>query len=464
MTRLIVCILAMIAALGASAELRADDARVLREAGVQPEVEAVARLLGSVRPTAAQAQRAAYLVERLGARSYRVREQASQELVRIGSPAIAALRAGAKHEQLEVRVRCQAALRAIGDPDGRQRVLVAAARWVGAQGDARALPALRLALEHGSQRLRAEARDASGALLARLPDGRQRALLMLDDAFPPARLLALRWLGRQTADPAALAGRLAELKLTRDVDAAVRLEAGLLLLAAGRRAGLAPLGPLLSHEQQTLRYRAVSLLRAVSGKRLGYRAADPQPEPIRRWTAWVEAAIEPGGPALAKLDPRRLHQRELPAQIGLHKGMTWTVRARRHGCVLVGADKQTNAYQGDQPAGKALPMLAVRKINDGPPAAGDAHVKRHWGKVEVKLTRPIRGHHLVSLEAANKLIAEELGPGWTLADFHLGGGWRFWAKGDLPLGEQRFWVRIRDQPANPWSTLGPRAKARLADR
>lgn len=135
------------------------------------------------------------------------------------------------------------------------------------------------------------------------------------------------------------------------------------------------------------------------------------------------------------------------------RAMTWILqRELGSNLVLVGKDELTDAYDGDTPVSAALPLLAYRPGNlDLPQELIDADMTRNWSNGSVMLTSPIPGTELTSIERANEIIREELGEGWRMADFHLGGGWRFWARGHVPA-EQRFWVHIRDQDANPWDT------------
>ena len=137
--------------------------------------------------------------------------------------------------------------------------------------------------------------------------------------------------------------------------------------------------------------------------------------------------------------------------------MTWILK-KKHGIYsCVGTDhregSKTNAYNGDTPCTTILPILAINKSEKiAKPTDFDLGRKRYyeWSYGKVKLTPPIMGAKLVSLEVANKWIENKLGNGWRMAEFHDAWGWNFWAQGDIQ-DKQRFWVHINDQLANPWS-------------
>lgn len=157
--------------------------------------------------------------------------------------------------------------------------------------------------------------------------------------------------------------------------------------------------------------------------------------------------------APVELEPEVLADTSAESQDEPRQAQTWVLRnAVGNNLVQVGADDRTNAYDGDTPITAALPMLAFHPGN--PELPGELIEAGHfdaWSGGTVMLTSPIAGSELTSIERADQIVREELGEGWRFADFHLGGGWRFWARGHVPA-EQRFWVQIRDQQANPWST------------
>ncbi|MFK3982336.1 RICIN domain-containing protein [Micromonospora sp. NPDC050397] len=149
------------------------------------------------------------------------------------------------------------------------------------------------------------------------------------------------------------------------------------------------------------------------------------------WTAWVELGTT--------------------APVPGHSGMTWAnLEQRTADLVHVGSNAITNPYLGDAPSTVSVPILCLRR--DGRPApAGVPVAGMHtWAYGEVKLTPSVRGSELTSLARADQICATNFGAGWRMAEFHDGGGWSFWANGNLPVGG-RFWVAINDSPANPWN-------------
>ncbi len=171
-------------------------------------------------------------------------------------------------------------------------------------------------------------------------------------------------------------------------------------------------------------------------------------------------------------------------------GLTWGKERHddRFGIDLVGChgrpstelESSCNAYVGDTPCSRALPVLCVKKTGAPRPgyevdSSDHSWVKesyRGWLEGELQLTPPVVGNTLTSLDQANDLCSRQFGPGYRMAEFHDGrwvkemseqrffgdswpedtneGGWNFWGYGNIS-GESRFWVYIRDQQANCWT-------------
>jgi hypothetical protein len=88
-----------------------------------------------------------------------------------------------------------------------------------------------------------------------------------------------------------------------------------------------------------------------------------------------------------------------------------------------------------------------------------------WSGGKVIVVPDVQGNSLISKEIADrqcqlqglKVLGED---GFRMAEFHDGdreaGGaaWNFWADASaiemLKISDQRYWVSINDQPANPW--------------
>ncbi|XXF80007.1 S8 family serine peptidase [Myxococcaceae bacterium GXIMD 01537] len=135
-------------------------------------------------------------------------------------------------------------------------------------------------------------------------------------------------------------------------------------------------------------------------------------------------------------------------------GMTWRVLQQNGQYVLVGSDAQSNAYLGDTSIDTFLPVLCLKQDGRAAPTGITFGFSSGWTGGEAKLTPPIAGSVLTSVDLANTLCAEQFGAGYQMAEFHAGGGgWGWWAQGTLGT-TSRFWVAINDQPANPWNSVG----------
>jgi uncharacterized surface protein with fasciclin (FAS1) repeats len=137
-----------------------------------------------------------------------------------------------------------------------------------------------------------------------------------------------------------------------------------------------------------------------------------------------------------------------PAYAGC-RGMTWVLLAQRTGVSKVGADRRTNPYRGDETCSKSLPMLCVQTTGA---IAPDPETASAWVNGKLKLTTFVAGTQLNSLATANGICRQQFGQGYRMASFHENSNsWEYWAVGgDLPIN-QRFWVFIADQAANPWN-------------
>lgn len=120
------------------------------------------------------------------------------------------------------------------------------------------------------------------------------------------------------------------------------------------------------------------------------------------------------------------------------KGMTWRLLQVHDQVALLGADEATDAYQGDTTVELELPILCVRKRDlTAPEGVDPKDFYLGWSGGEVRLTKPVAGQSLTSLEVANSIIKGELGEGWEMAEHHSpNGGWHWWAYwGDVPEEE-----------------------------
>ncbi|MFB6891461.1 hypothetical protein ACFCX4_19395 [Kitasatospora sp. NPDC056327] len=166
--------------------------------------------------------------------------------------------------------------------------------------------------------------------------------------------------------------------------------------------------------------------------------------------------------AVAALAPLAAAPAAQAAPTANHPGLTWELLDYGAGhAVLVGGPggSVSDPYHGDTPASETLPLLCLDKDYRPAPPGIQIGFYTGWAQGEVRISRPVRGTELTSPDAANAVCRAQYGSNWRQAEFHDGrygpnysqrGGWTFWANGELPKNV-RFWVRIDDQPANPWS-------------
>ncbi|NMF62996.1 hypothetical protein DP113_12235 [Brasilonema octagenarum UFV-E1] len=130
----------------------------------------------------------------------------------------------------------------------------------------------------------------------------------------------------------------------------------------------------------------------------------------------------------------------------------------------------TNPYQGDTSINEYRALLCINKETVAPAPASlppssvrpGGATKGSWSGGTVLVIPNIQGKQLTSVAVADKMC-EKAGQitrgisGYRMAEFHDGtdpnAGWSFWAEGEDEINgfvPNRFWVRINDQPANPW--------------
>ncbi len=123
------------------------------------------------------------------------------------------------------------------------------------------------------------------------------------------------------------------------------------------------------------------------------------------------------------------------------KGMTWSLLRIHNQVALVGADKSTDAYKGDTSIEEELPILCVKKRDLPAPEGVDPNdFYAGWIGGEIRLTTPVSGKELTSLEAANTIIVDQFGEGWEIGEHHSpnGGGWHWWGYwGEVPEDEEK---------------------------
>jgi hypothetical protein len=142
-------------------------------------------------------------------------------------------------------------------------------------------------------------------------------------------------------------------------------------------------------------------------------------------------------------------------------GMTWAKQSHdsnfgidRVGCQLPGSSPaDCNAYVGDTSCKLSRPVLCLKTDNSPRPPYPfiTSAFYDGWAKGHIATTMPIQGTALVTATTGDAFCNATFGNGWKMAEFHNGdGGWAFRAYGNV-RDDQRFWVRISDQPANCWN-------------
>ncbi|OJT22093.1 flagellar hook-length control protein [Archangium sp. Cb G35] len=144
----------------------------------------------------------------------------------------------------------------------------------------------------------------------------------------------------------------------------------------------------------------------------------------------------------------------LPAEASGGRGMTWIKRSHfsTNGADWVGCDNGIfcNAYSGDTSCTASLPILCIKQDFSPAPAGLPADWYTGWANGHITTTPPVQGLTLTSAAVADQICAASFGSGWRMAQFHDGGGWNFYAYGNV-RNDMRFWVHISDQPANCWN-------------
>lgn len=174
-------------------------------------------------------------------------------------------------------------------------------------------------------------------------------------------------------------------------------------------------------------------------------------------------------------------------------GMTWAYRGQsvpngsvnwvQVGCNSTEEAGKCNPYEGDTSCATERAVLCVAETGNIPRPAYAVNPGKEnftgWYPGAVKLSPLIRGEQLSSPEVADEVCGDgwrmaefhdghwikgmdaehyhaDSNPPWTLAEANVRGGWNFHGQfqgteSDLhQLKTQRFWVRVKGQPANCW--------------
>ena len=105
-----------------------------------------------------------------------------------------------------------------------------------------------------------------------------------------------------------------------------------------------------------------------------------------------------------------------------------------------------NPYEGDTLCTEQRPLLCMKALGlSAPPGGSD-----HWSGNVIATTEPMLP--AATLSAANNACSTRFGGGWTVAEFHVGGGWKFGAYGDYGNHGVRAWVDVNNQAnGNCWT-------------
>ena len=136
-------------------------------------------------------------------------------------------------------------------------------------------------------------------------------------------------------------------------------------------------------------------------------------------------------------------KKSLPRNNQYHQSAITTV-----GCGISGQD-ECDAYKGDTDCSVKLPVLCFAPVSSlTDPSNAQLH---QWAKGRMKTIGPHRGSDFNELQDVNAACAADLGnPNWRAATFHEHPkGWNWTAFGKAHP-QKRFWVHIKDQPANCW--------------
>jgi hypothetical protein len=278
----------------------AGDEQTLRAAWIATDGPGLVKFFRQRTILAADPNRIAALVRQLGSEQFRVRSQASADLVTVGVPALPHLRRVLKDPDIEVRQRARACIEAI--KGGRGMELAAAAVRLLKQRRPAGGCGVLLAYLPGADGEVVEEETLLALADLGLQGGKADPALVkaLADPAAPRRAAAALLLGRSGSaeQRAAVRRRLA------DADPRVRLRAAQGLLAAGERAAVPALVKLLGDGPQEVAEEAEDLLRRLTRKQPP--ALGNTPATRRRcreaWRAWWQARPAKWSPDRSRTD------------------------------------------------------------------------------------------------------------------------------------------------------------------
>jgi HEAT repeat protein len=286
----------------AAAELEglAADEQLLKSAKIATDGPGLLNFFRERTLTGPNRARVVALVQKLGNPNYRIREQASTDLVSVGSIAVPLLREAAKDPDLEVSRRAERCLNQIDTGPGAM-LAAAAARMVAHRKPAGAAEVLLVYLSDApDEGVADEVRTALAAVA--ITDGKPEPVLVeaLTDKAPIKRGAAAEALCRAGAREQ----RPALHRLLKDSDPAVRLRVALALGLAKDKEAIPVLIALLGELPREQGWQAEDFLLRVAGDQAPAVTAGSEEEDRRQrrvaWEAWWQ---KHGGQVdLAKLE------------------------------------------------------------------------------------------------------------------------------------------------------------------
>jgi hypothetical protein len=231
------------------------DVQTLKDAGIRPDDAGLREYLRSLNPSAEVRREIGVLIGELGSEDFAQREAASRRLTALAGMARPELEQASRDKDQEVARRAKDLLAKAAEADHGDEVQLAALREVSRRKTQGIVPLL---LETLPRLRRFDLRQAAGRALA--------ATARPEDAEGLRRALG-------------------------PGDESVCLAAAVVLLDRGDRRALTALGRLLDSEDLPTRNRAGRVLRAVTGRDVGfvaYAAPKVRTQAVARWREWID--------------------------------------------------------------------------------------------------------------------------------------------------------------------------------
>lgn len=396
--------------------------------------------------TALEAQIAG-LRDRLSHDDQAVREAASRTLLALPGAAAPFLLRLEKDNDPEVALRAQAALKALADRkelfDGRDLVVLekrVARGWLTLERFELVTGFGKLTIERGelrSLRLASVGEQLSDVLGGELPPPMAHAPARLPVQVVVALEGGAVLVGLVPADALALADERGKRLCSDGLQSLTRDRAASALFEV-KRSGAPAFRADLAARELVITGGGTRQWRVATSAIDSLTVGAPGFGPGGSLAALVRELEQKGAPPAQRFWVHINDQQANPWDSPQGMGMTWSLHEVVGKAALVGADASTNAYQGDTTIDQSLPLLCVKKRDLPCPGGVQADFYHGWTGYELRLSRPVAGTELTSLEAANEIIRAEFGEGWELGEFHSPqGGWHWWGYWAEPDAEGR---------------------------